>query len=322
MTGRGIDVSRWNGLVNYKAVKSVGIDYVIIQSGYGMETSQKDPYFEENYKRAKSAGLKIGIYHYSYAKSVAEAKREAKVCLSIIKGKTLDLPVYIDMEEDSLSYLGKSTLTKIAEEFCTVIKKAGYTAGVYANANWFRNFLDYQGLRRKYSIWLAQYGSKKDFQCDIWQYSDSGRIKENACNFDMNYVYKTPSVKVKVTKNSGLYPYPYNDPVGKTSVPVLTLKRGAVVQWIQDDKYGWSKVKYKGKEYYIVNSHLSRKGLSSYPKEILKKDTKVYVEKKGRLIKAKILKKGTKVNILCTILKGRYKGYDYLGKGKNRYYRK
>ena len=93
-------------------------------------------------------------------------------------------------------------------------------------------------------------------------------------------------------------------------------------QWIQDDKYGWSKVKYKGKEYYIVNSHLSRKGLSSYPKEILKKDTKVYVEKKGRLIKAKILKKGTKVNVLCTVIKGRYKGYDYLGKGKSRYYRK
>ena len=98
MTRRGIDVSRWNGDVNYKAVKSVGIDYVIIQSGYGMEKSQKDPYFEANYKKAREAGLKVGVYHYSYAKTVAEAKKEAKVCLSIIKGKTFDLPVYIDME--------------------------------------------------------------------------------------------------------------------------------------------------------------------------------------------------------------------------------
>ena len=322
MTRRGIDVSRWNGDVNYKAVKSVGIDYVIIQSGYGMETSQKDPYFEANYKKAREAGLKVGVYHYSYAKTVAEAKKEAKVCLSIIKGKTFDLPVYIDMEEDSVTYQGKSYLTKIAEEFCSIIKKAGFSAGVYSNANWFRNFLDYNRIKKNYSIWLAQYNTTKDFDCDIWQYSDSGRIKEKACNFDMNYVYKTPSVNVKLTKNSGLYPYAYSDPVGKTSVPAVTLKKGATVLWISDDKYGWSKVKYKGKEYFVVNSHLARKGLSSYPKESLKKDTKVYVEKKGRLVKAKILKKGTKVNVLCTVLKGRYKGYDYLSKGKNRYYRK
>ena len=322
MTGRGIDVSRWNGDVNYKAVRSVGIDYVIIQTGYGMEIGQKDPYFEENYKRAKSAGLKIGVYHYSYARTVAEAKKEAKVCLSIIKGKTLDLPVYIDMEEDSLTYLGKVNLTKMAKEFCNTVKKAGFSAGVYANANWFRNFLDYNSLKKNYSIWLAQYNTTKDFECDIWQYSDSGRIRENAGNFDMNYVYKTPSIKVKLNKNTGLYPYPFSDPVGKTSVPVEVLKKGKTVVWIRDDGYGWSMVKYKGKVYYVVNSHIAPKGLSSYPKEILKKDTKVYVQKKGRLVKAKILKKGTKVSVLCTILKGRYKGYDNLSKRKNRYYRK
>ena len=117
-----IDVSKWNDNVDYKSVKSAGVTGVIIQCGYGMVSTQKDPYFEDNYKKAKAQGLKVGAYLYSYAESVSDAKEEANVCLKWIKGKKFDLPIYIDMEEEGLTYLGRSTLTKIATTFCKTLQ--------------------------------------------------------------------------------------------------------------------------------------------------------------------------------------------------------
>lgn len=321
MTQRAIDVSKWNGDIDYKSVKSVGINNVIIQCGYGIESTQKDPYFEKNYEKAKANKLQVGVYHYSYAKNIVEAKKEAKLCLSWIKGKELDLPIYIDMEEEKLTYLGKDTLTKIAIEFCKIIEKAGYTAGVYANANWFKNHLNYDLIKNSYSVWLAQYGDKKDFECDIWQYTSAGKIKNNSGNFDMNYIYKKPVIYVTTKRKASLYNYGYKDYVGKTSTTIMQIKKNTKLKWVYDDMYGWSKVQYKGKDYFIVNSALNRKSLSSYPKEVLKKDTKVYLIKNNKIQKAKILKKGKKVTVICTIEKGKYKGYDYLGSGLNRYYR-
>ena len=179
MSTKIVDVSRWNNTVDYKALKKKCITGVVIQCGYGMVSSQKDPYFESNYKKARANKMLVGVYHYSYAKSVAEAKEEAKVCLGWLKGRSLDMPIYIDMEEENLTYLGKSTLTKIAKEFCKTIEKAGYKAGVYANANWFKNNLNYSSLKKNYSIWLAQYSSTKDYDCDIWQYTSKYIVNGN-----------------------------------------------------------------------------------------------------------------------------------------------
>lgn len=322
MAQRGIDVSRWNGKVDYKAVKSVGINSVIIQCGYGMVSSQKDPYFETNFKNAKNAKLRVGAYLYSYATSLAQVRKEAKVCLSWIKGKSFELPIYIDMEEESLTRIGKNMLTQMAKEFCRIIENAGYTAGVYANANWFKNYLDYNSIKKDYSIWLAQYSDKKDFECDIWQYTSQGRIKDNAGYFDMNYIYKNPVVNVKVKKNASLYKYAYKDYVGKTSVTAKRVKKGTVLQWIYDDMFGWSKVKYRGEFYFICNNRLQRQQLSTFEKITLKKDTKVYVVKNNMLKKAKILKKGTKLKVISTVERGKYKGYNYVAKGRTRYYMK
>ena len=98
---KAIDVSKWNGDIDYTGVKSIGINNVIIQCGYGMESNQKDPYFDKNYRKAKENKMRVGVYHYSYAKSVNEARKEANTCLKWIKGKDLDLPIYIDMEEEN-----------------------------------------------------------------------------------------------------------------------------------------------------------------------------------------------------------------------------
>lgn len=190
-----IDVSVWQGNIDWTKVKASGIDYAIIRAGFGRETSQKDNKFEQNYTNAKKAGVKLGAYWYSYADSVTDAEKEAKACLSVLKGKTFELPVYYDLEDNSQVGFGKTTLTNIAKKFCDTLKASGYSVGVYANANWFKNYLDYSGLKKLYSIWLAQYNSTAQYECDIWQYSSSGSVKGISGNVDMNTIYNTDIIK-------------------------------------------------------------------------------------------------------------------------------
>ena len=190
-----IDVSYCQTGVDYNKVKNSGIDAVIIRAGFGKETYQKDSEFETHYKNAKKAGLAVGVYWYSYAYSVAEAKQEAKVCLACIKGKTLELPVYYDLEESGQTRLGMSALTNIAIAFCEAIKSGGYRAGVYANLNWLNNYIDYEKLRSKYSIWLAQWSSNPSKSCDIWQNADNGRISGISGNVDTDVIINKNIIK-------------------------------------------------------------------------------------------------------------------------------
>lgn len=184
-----IDVSYCQTNVDYQKVKSAGIEAVIIRAGYGRETSQKDEEFETHYKNAKAAGLKVGAYWYSYADSVEDAKREAQACLACIKGKSFDMPIYYDLEDSSQTKYGKTNLTNMAVAFCEAIKKGGYRAGVYANLNWFNNYLDYATLKKSYSIWLAQYNSVNQLDCEIWQNSSTGKINGINGNVDTNIVF-------------------------------------------------------------------------------------------------------------------------------------
>ena len=184
-----VDVSEWQQNINFAQLKSSGIKAVIIRAGYGRETSQKDSMFESHYRNAKSAGLKVGAYWYSYADSINDAEKEAKAFMAVVKGKSFDFPVYYDLEDSSQIGLGKSTLTAIAERFCDTLKRNNYKVGVYANLNWFNNYLDYKKLKAKYSIWLAQYNDKAEIDCDIWQNSSSGRINGYSGRLDTNIVY-------------------------------------------------------------------------------------------------------------------------------------
>ena len=156
---RLIDVSCWNSGIDYDAVKASGIDSVIIRAGYGREVYQKDSQFENHYAGARSVGMNIGVYWYSYADSVQDAITEAEACLASIAGKRFELPIYFDMEENWQTAFGRAKLTTMAIAFCQTIEEAGCRAGVYSNVNWFTNFLDYNRLAAEYSIWLAQWGS-------------------------------------------------------------------------------------------------------------------------------------------------------------------
>lgn len=188
---KAIDVSCWQIDVDYNKVKSSGINVVLIRAGFGREASQKDNQFETHYKNAKAAGLKIGVYWYSYAEGISDAANEANACLACLNGRKLDLPVYFDLEEPWQQSFGKATLTAMAEKFCDTIKKHGYRAGVYANAYWFTQCLNYSTLYNKFSIWLAQWASYHTIKCDIWQYSETGSVNGVSGNVDMNIIENT-----------------------------------------------------------------------------------------------------------------------------------
>lgn len=114
---KGIDVSQFQGNIDFGKVKKSGIEFVIIRAGFGRYANQKDPYFESHYKAAKAAGLKVGAYWYSYATSEADAKAEAETCLSIIKGKQFEYPIYFDLEESSQFRKGKSFCDSLVKTF-------------------------------------------------------------------------------------------------------------------------------------------------------------------------------------------------------------
>ena len=203
-----VDISEFQQGINFNKMKNDGIKAVIIRAGYGREASQKDSMFESHYRNAKAAGLMIGAYWYSYADSVSDAEKEAKACLECINNKSLDMPIYYDLEDNSQTKLGKAKLTEIAERFCETIKKSNYRAGVYANLNWFNNYLNYDKLKKKYSIWLAQYNDRAELNCDIWQNSSSGRLDGYNGRLDTNIVYNESvygSAKSKVKKPTLTY---------------------------------------------------------------------------------------------------------------------
>ena len=185
-----IDVSTWQGSIDFKKVKSAGYDYVIIRAGYGKEKSQKDNMFETNYKKAKSAGLKVGAYWFSYAMSPSTATAEADACLSCIKGKKFELPVYYDMEYQPAMSTSNSNYTKMAVNFCNKLKSNGFKSGVYSSASVYDYLLNRKTLKNNgISIWNAEWYIKPSITCDVWQYSDNGRINGISTNVDLNYIY-------------------------------------------------------------------------------------------------------------------------------------
>ena len=185
-----IDVSTWQGSIDFNKVKSAGYDYVIIRAGYGKEKSQKDNMFETNYKKAKSAGLKVGAYWFSYAMSPSTATAEADACLSCIKGKKFELPVYYDMEYQPAMSTSNSNYTKMAVNFCNKLKSNGFKSGVYSSASVCDYLLNRKTLKNNgISIWNAEWYIKPSITCDVWQYSDNGRINGISTNVDLNYIY-------------------------------------------------------------------------------------------------------------------------------------
>lgn len=198
----GIDVSYYQGNIDWKKVKNSGVEFVIIRVGYrgygSAGTLVEDPRFKTYLDGATKAGLKVGVYFYTQAITTAEAKAEAKFVLDRIKGYSLQMPVYYDIE--SVDYdtgrldsagLSKAQKTALCTAFCDTIIKSGYSAGVYANYTWLNYYIDGAGLGKKYPIWLAHYTSNTNYdqRMDMWQYSGSGTVSGISAYTDVNVWY-------------------------------------------------------------------------------------------------------------------------------------
>lgn len=200
---KGVDVSEHNRTIDWEAAKNDGVKFAIIRVGYGNDlTNQDDKYWLRNVSECERLGIPYGVYIYSYAKNADMARSEADHVLRLIKGHDLSYPVYFDMEDKSqFNATGgdPTELAKIASAFSEKIEAAGYEVGIYANRNWFTNYLT-DPVFDNWVRWVAEYGVS---QCQyggeygMWQLSSGGRVKgidypadDEGGRVDVNLMYR------------------------------------------------------------------------------------------------------------------------------------
>ena len=190
----GIDVSKWQGNIDWVKVKPQ-IDFAILKLGNIGDNNKfwLDEKFERNYTQCRTLNIPIGVYVYCYTNEITNIDDCARDVVNYLQDKKLNLPVYIDMEDKEIAVEGKAKLTQLVITFNTIIEQAGLWAGVYANLNWFNNYLNKDEIKRRYTTWVAHYGVNKDKykgQFDMLQYSSSGKIDGIAGNVDVNEMYR------------------------------------------------------------------------------------------------------------------------------------
>lgn len=220
MQRKGIDVSTWQGDINWNKVKADGIEFAMLRSSFGKENPDKqtDNKFWQNYRNAKAAGVPIGAYHYSYATTVEDAKKEADFFLSIVKGCQFEYPIAFDIEDPSQMYLGKDRITDIIMTFCERVQAAGYYVSLYTNLDWISNRID-MSRAKAFDVWLAQWSSKPTYNggFGMWQYTSSGSVSGISGNVDMNIAYYDyPSI----IKAAGLNGFSADKPEEKKTVTI------------------------------------------------------------------------------------------------------
>ena len=183
----GIDVSAWQGNINWANVKRAGKKFAILRAGTGK--GNKDKYFEQNYQNAKAQGIPVGVYWYSYANSGAEAKNEAALCHNILKGKKFEYPIYIDIEEKSI--FQKNIANDLAINFCSYMESNKYFCGIYSSLYYYNSYFNKE-VKAKYSLWVAQWGPDHctyDGPFGVWQYSSTGSVSGISGNVDLDKSY-------------------------------------------------------------------------------------------------------------------------------------
>ena len=202
---KGIDVSGFNGSINWGLVKREGVDFAFIRAGfrgYGQKgTLNEDAYFKLNMKGAQQAGIPVGLYFVTQAINKDEAIEEANWVIERAKNYNIDYPIAIDVEEAGLEKptdiprtqdLSKEDRTYFAKLFCETIQKAGYTPIIYCNGDWAYNYLNMSELAN-YDTWIASHRNDNpnyNGKYTIWQYTSSGRVNGILGNVDQNICYK------------------------------------------------------------------------------------------------------------------------------------
>ena len=258
---KGIDVSKWNGNIDWTSVKNSGIDYVIIRAGYG--TSTVDPQFENYIQGASNAGLKVGVYWFSYATSPENAKIEAQSCLNTISKykNNINYPVFFDFEYDSVTYaknkgvnVTKSLATEIAQSFLSTVKSSGYSTGIYTNNDFGSTYFS-DDLHYANNLWIAQYGSTNTFKkpYSMWQYSETGSVDGIKTKVDLNYT----CLKFDITPKKGITTANINFRQGpSTSYDKIDLiPKNSTIE-VLDSSNDWYKVKYNNKIGYVYGIYV------------------------------------------------------------------
>ena len=250
-----IDVSKYQGDIDWAEVKRSGVEIAIIKAGYGRLVSQKDEKFEQNYAGAKAQGIKVGVYWYSYAMSKNEALLEAKACLEVIKGKQFEYPIYFDLEEQKQFKLGKKACSEMISTFCNKLEEQGYYAGLYMSRSHLENYVE-PSVRNRYTLWIAEYTGKCNYygQYGMWQYSSTGRIAGIKGNVDTNKVYFDPTQNIK---SNGLNGFKVS------SVKVKTKTVAELAQEVLNGKWGNGDERRKrltqaGYDYNAVQSKVNK----------------------------------------------------------------
>ncbi len=197
----GIDVSEFQGAIDWQTVKNSGVDFAIIRSGYRGNTRgelYEDPTFKANIEGAQAVGIKVGVYFFSQAMSIDEAEEEAEFVLEQLKDYQLDYPVVYDWEPPESGSTDARTanangidVSKYAKTFCDKVSLAGYEAMLYTNKSLGYTFFDLE-LLKDYDIWIAEYQMKPSFYYDftIWQYTDNAVVEGIEGPVDLNISFK------------------------------------------------------------------------------------------------------------------------------------
>lgn len=203
----GIDISKWQKGFNFDKALADGVEFIILRGAY---STSKDACFEDFYKKCKAKGIPVGVYHYTMAKTVDEAKKEANAMLKTLSGKQFEYPIYLDVEDKTQKALGKDLLTAIIDTYCSTLENAGYYVGIYSTYLYLRDYTHIDKLD-KYDKWIAQWStrctSKKPY--GMWQFGgETNKIRTNkvaGVTCDQNYAYKDYPAIIKNASLNGFH---------------------------------------------------------------------------------------------------------------------
>ena len=239
---KGIDVSRWNGVIDWPTVANYGMGFAILRITEAGNVI--DSYFEANYKGCTTNSIPVGVYKYSYAVNVSEIQYEAKKVIEVLNGRKLDYPVFLDIEDKCQENLSKHLMMQMINVFREIIIKAGYQFGIYCGYSWYQYQLPEDA--KKYDCWLAAYPSQDDGTMQIrlkpaagigWQYSSKAKIPGIAGVVDRNVFYKDYTAAIK-NEDKG------EDTVKKTKAQIIQAVINDAVEFAvniaNDNNHGYS----------------------------------------------------------------------------------
>lgn len=294
----GIDISVWQKGFNFDKAVAEGVEFVILRGAYH---TSKDSCFEDFYKACKARKIPVGVYLYSMAKTVAEAKEEANFLINnVLKGKTFEYPIYMDVEDKTQRALGKTLLTDIVVAFCETLENAGYYTGIYSTANYLASYMDESRLT-PYDKWIAQWYKTCTYSGNfgMWQFGGETNVlrpnKVAGVICDQDYAYKDYPT---IIKNAGLNGFSKGESKPQTTViktveeiakEVIAGKWGSGSERknrLETAGYSYSEVQAKVNELVKGTTVTNKKTVDELAREVIKGKWGSGAARKNALIKA------------------------------------